>query len=96
MANKPKGSAIGMAADMGIELLTEEQYIELQNFGDFDMKTSSWLKIPYDIRKLGSAIFDDYRYGKVFVYHNGGEYYYGGRGVRGWGEVWVCYSGIVR
>lgn len=82
-ANKPKNSAIDMASDMGIELLTEEQYRELQKLGNFDMKTSSWLKTPSGIRKLGGAIFADFRYGNVFVYHNGAESYYGARGFRG-------------
>ncbi|MNP70949.1 hypothetical protein D3C76_1672550 [compost metagenome] len=72
-----------MAAAMGIELLTEEQYRELQHLGNFDMKTSSWLKTPSEIRKLGGAIFADYRYGHVFVYHNGAESYYAARGFRG-------------
>lgn len=81
--NKPKNSALGMAAVMGVELLTEEQYRELQKLGNFDTKTSSWLKTPSDIRKLGGAIFADFRYGKVFVYHNGAESYYAARGFRG-------------
>lgn len=81
--NKPKDSAINMAAAMGIDLLTEEQYRELQKLGIFDTKTSSWLKTPSDIRKLGGAIFGDSRYGNVFVYHNGAESYYGARGFRG-------------
>jgi len=81
--HKPKNNAMDMAADMDIELLTEEQYRELQKLGSFDMKTSSWVKTPSDIRKLGGAIFVDFRYGKVFVYHNGAESYYGGRGFRG-------------
>lgn len=81
--NKPENSAIDMAAAMGVEILTEEQYRELQKLGDFDMKTSSWLKVPSEIRKLGGAIFADFRYGNVFVYHNGAESYYGGRGFRG-------------
>jgi hypothetical protein len=85
--NKPTDSAIVMAAAMGIELLTEEQYRELQKLGNFDMKTSSWLKTPPDIRKLGGAIFGDLRYGNVFVYHNGAEAYYGSRGFRGWLRV---------
>jgi hypothetical protein len=72
-----------MAAAMGIEILTEEQYRELQKLGPFDLKTSSWLKTPADIRKLGGAIFGDYRYGNVFVYHNGAQSYYGARGFRG-------------
>ena len=81
--HKPKNSAIGMAADMGIELLTEEQYRELQQLGNFDTKTSSWVKTPADIRKLGGAIFCDCRYNTVFVYHNGAESYYAARGFRG-------------
>src|SRR6266480_7243069 len=81
--NKPENSAIDMAAVMGIELLTEEQYRELQKLGNFDTKTSSWLKTPADIRKLGGAIFGDYRYGNFFVYHNGAQSYYGGRAFRG-------------
>jgi len=79
----PKDSAMDMAAAMGIELLTEEQYRELQKLGDFDLKTSSWLKTPSDIRKLGGAIFADRRYDHVFVYHNGAESYYAARGFRG-------------
>lgn len=81
--HKPKDSAMNMAADMGIELLTEDQYRELQKVGNFDTKTSSWLKTPSDIRKLGGAIFGDFRYGNIFVYHNGAESYYGARGFRG-------------
>jgi hypothetical protein len=81
--HKPGNSAIGMAAEMGIEILDEEQYRELQQFGKFDTKTSSWLKTPADIRKLGGAIFADYRYGTIFVYHNGAESYYAARGFRG-------------
>ncbi len=81
--NKPKDNALDMAAAMGIELLTEEQYRELQKLGNFDTKTSSWIKTPSDIRKLGGAIFTDYRYGNVFVYHNGAESYYAARGFRG-------------
>jgi hypothetical protein len=80
---KPKNSAMDMAAAMGIELLTEEQYRELQKLGEFDTKTSSWLKTPADIRKLSGAIFGDRRFGRVFVYHNGAESYYAGRGFRG-------------
>jgi hypothetical protein len=80
---KPGNNAIGMAADMGIELLSEEQYRELQKFGNFDTKTSSWVKTPSEIRKLGGAIFCDRRYDHVFVYHNGAESYYGVRGFRG-------------
>ena len=81
--HKPENSAVEMAADMGIELLTEEQYRELQKLGKFDTKTSSWIKTPADIRELGGAIFADFRYGKVFVYHNGAESYYAARGFRG-------------
>lgn len=81
--HKPENSAIEMAADMGIEILTEEQYRELQKLGNFDTKTSSWLKTPSDIRKLGGAIFGDFRYGTVFKYHNGAESYYAARGFRG-------------
>ncbi|MFT8313737.1 MAG: DUF4256 domain-containing protein [Clostridium sp.] len=81
--HKPENNAIDMAAGMGIELLTEEQYRELQKLGNFDMKTSSWVKTPSEIRKLGGAIFADFRYGNVFVYHNGAESYYGARGFRG-------------
>ena len=81
--NKPKGSAADMAAEMGIELLTEEQYRELQALGKFDTKTSSWVKTPSDIRKLGGAVFCDRRYGTVFLYHNGAESYYAARGFRG-------------
>ena len=81
--HKPKDSAIGMATTMGIEILTEEQYRELQKLGDFDTKTSSWLKTPSEIRKLGGAIFADRRYDHVFVYHNGADSYYGVRGFHG-------------
>jgi hypothetical protein len=81
--HKPKNSATDMAAAMGIELLTEEQYQELQKLGSFDTKSSSWLKTPADIRKLGGAIFGDRRFGRVFVYHNGAQSYYSGRGFRG-------------
>ena len=81
--HKPVSSAMDMADAMGIEILTEEQYRELQKLGEFDLKTSSWVKTPDDIRKLGGAIFCDRRYGKVFVYHNGAESYYGSRGFRG-------------
>jgi hypothetical protein len=81
--HKPKNNVVDMASDMGIELLTEEQYRELQKLGNFDMKTSSWLKTPADIRKLGGAIFADFRYNHVFVYHNGAESYYASRGFRG-------------
>jgi hypothetical protein len=81
--HKPKNSAIEMAAEMGIELLTEEQYRELQKLGKFDTKTSSWIITPADIRKLGGALFCDRRYDTVFVYHNGAESYYAARGFRG-------------
>ncbi len=81
--HKPKDSAIDMAAAMGIELLTEEQYRELQKLGDFDSKTSSWVQTPADIRKLGGALFCDRRYNHVFVYHNGADSYYGARAFRG-------------
>jgi hypothetical protein len=80
---KPENTVTDMAASMGIELLSEEQYRELHKLGKFDMKTSSWLKTPDDIRKLGGAIFADYRYGTVFVYHNGAGSYYAARGFRG-------------
>jgi hypothetical protein len=81
--NKPENSAMDMAAAMGIELLSEEQYRELQKLGKFDAKTSSWVKTPSEIRKLGGAIFCDRRYETVFVYHNGAESYYAARGFRG-------------
>ncbi len=81
--HKPKNSAIDMAAEMGIEILTEEQYRELQGLGEFDLKTSSWINTPPDIRKLGGAIFCDRRYNTIFVYHNGAESYYAARGFRG-------------
>ena len=81
--HKPKDSAMEMAAAMGIELLTEAQYRELQKLAPFDTKTSSWVKTPSDIRKLGGALFADFRYGTVFVYHNGAESYYAARGFRG-------------
>lgn len=81
--HKPRHSAVGMAAEMGVELLTEEQYRELQQLGKFDTKTSSWVATPADIRELGGAIFGDWRYGTVFIYHNGAESYYGARGFRG-------------
>jgi hypothetical protein len=80
---KPKDSALDMAAAMGVEILTEEQYRALQKLGNFDTKTSSWLRTPDEIRKLGGAIFGDRRYDHVFVYHNGAESYYGARGFRG-------------
>jgi hypothetical protein len=82
-AFKPENNAIDMAAAMGIELLTEEHYRELQELGNFDMKTSSWVKTPSDIRKLGGALFADRRYGNVFVYHNSAPSYYGARAFRG-------------
>jgi hypothetical protein len=81
--NKPKDSAVGMAEAMGIELLTEDQYKALQKVGKFDTKTSSWVKTPAPIRKLGGALFCDFRYGQVFTYHNGAESYYAARGFRG-------------
>jgi len=81
--HKPKDNAVDVAALMGIELLTEEQYRELQKLGDFDLKTSSWVKTPDDIRKLGGAIFCDRRYNNVFTYHNGADSYYAARGFRG-------------
>ena len=80
---KPKNSIMDMAAAIGVELLTEEQYFELQKLGEFDTKSSSWIKTPADIRKLGGALYCDRRYGRVFVGHNGAESYYGGRGFRG-------------
>lgn len=81
--NKPKNSVIDVASAMGIELLSEEQYRDLQKLGKFDNKTSSWIATPADIRKLGGAIFCDFRYGTVFVYHNGADSYYAARGFRG-------------
>ena len=81
--NKPKDSAIGMAKAMGIQILTEEEYRDLQKLGNFDTKTSSWIKTPEKIRELGGAIFADFRYDNVFVYHNGAESYYAARGFRG-------------
>lgn len=81
--HKPKNNAVDMAAAMGIELLTEDQYRALQELGDFDTKTSSWVKTPPDIRKLGGALFCDRRYGHVFTYHNGAQSYYAARGFRG-------------
>ena len=80
--HKPKDSAIGMASAMGVELLTEEQYRELQKFGEFDTKTSSWVQTPAGVRKLGGALFCDRRFDTVFVYHNGAESYYAARGFR--------------
>jgi len=81
--HKPKNSAIGMAKDLGVQILSEEEYRDLQRLGKFDTKTSSWIKTPEKIRELGGAIFADFRYGNVFVYHNGAESYYGSRGFRG-------------
>ncbi|QEH44035.1 DUF4256 domain-containing protein [Chitinophaga sp. XS-30] len=81
--HKPKNNAIDMAAEIGIEMLTEEQYRDLQKLGEFDLKTSSWVKTPSDVRELGGALFCDRRFGKVFLYHNGAESYYGARGFRG-------------
>jgi hypothetical protein len=81
--HKPKNSAIDMAAEMGIEILNEEQYRELQQLGSFDLKTSSWVRTPAEIRKLGGAVFCDRRYNTVFLYHNGAESYYAARGFRG-------------
>ncbi|MBA3770205.1 MAG: DUF4256 domain-containing protein [Blastocatellia bacterium] len=80
--HKPSNSAEGMAADMGVEVLTEEQYRELQTLGEFDLKTSSWLLTPDEIRSLGGALFGDRRFGRAFAYHNGAESYYGARGFR--------------
>ncbi len=85
--HKPKDSAVGMAEDMGIELLDEEQYRNLQQLGEFDIKTSSWVKTPQSIRERGGAIFCDRRYDTVFMYHNGAESYYGARGFRGFVKV---------
>lgn len=82
-AQKPINNAMSMAEAMDIEILTEEQYRELQNLGEFDMKTSSWIKTPPDVRKLGGALFGDRRYGRVFVYHNSAQSYYSVRGFRG-------------
>jgi hypothetical protein len=84
---KPEDSAVNRATDLGIELLTEEQYQDLQKLGNFDLKTSSWVKTPPDIRKLGGAIFCDRRFNRVFAYHNGAESYYAARGFRGWLKV---------
>ena len=85
--HRPKNTAMDMAAAMGIELLTEEQYQELQKLGNFDTKTSSWVKTPADIRKLGGALYCDRRYGRVFVGHNGAQSYYAARGFRSWIRV---------
>lgn len=81
--NKPRGNAVDLASAIGIELLTEEQYRALQQLGEFDLKTSSWIRTPANIRALGGALFCDRRFGQVFVYHNGAESYYAARGVRG-------------
>ena len=81
--NKPENSAVDMAAAMGVQLLTEEQYRALQQLGEFDTKTSSWIDTPLELRKLGGALFCDRRYGRVFVYHNGAQSYYAARGFRG-------------
>ncbi|HKV94158.1 MAG TPA: DUF4256 domain-containing protein [Candidatus Angelobacter sp.] len=85
--HKPKSSALDMAAAMGVELLTEAEYRELQKLGEFDTKTSSWVKTPLNIRKLGGALFCDRRFDTVFTYHNGAESYYAGRAFRGWLKV---------
>lgn len=85
--HKPANNALDLAAAMGIDLLTEEQYRQLQQLGKFDTKTSSWVQTPSEIRQLGGALFADYRYGHVFVYHNGAESYYGSRAFRGWLRV---------
>jgi hypothetical protein len=81
--HRPENNAVNLAAAMGIEILTEEQYRELQRLGTFDAKTSSWLQTPAGIRELGGALFGDFRYGQVFVYHNGAQSYYAARGFRG-------------
>ncbi len=85
--HQPQNTAIDLAAAIGIELLTETQYFELQKVGDFDTKTSSWIKTPPEIRKLGGALYCDRRYGRVFVGHNGAQSYYSARGFRGWLKV---------
>ena len=82
-ANRPETSAMNMAREMGIELLTEDEYFALQKLGPFDTKTSSWLKTPLEVRRLGGALFGDYRFGRVFIYHNGAQSYYASRGFRG-------------
>ena len=89
--HKPHGSAVALAAEMGIELLTEEQYRALQQFGEFDSKTSSWVQTPPDVRSLGGALFCDRRFGRVFVYHNGAQSYYAARGFHG--RLRVAVSG---
>ncbi len=85
--HRPKTTAMDMATAMGVELLTEEQYLELQTLGEFDRKTSSWVKAPAEIRKLGGALYGERRYGRVFVGHNGAQSYYGARAFRGWLKV---------
>jgi hypothetical protein len=80
--HKPSGNAVDMASAMGVEILTEEEYRELQKLGEFDTKTSSWLRTPDETRKLGGALFGDRRYGRVFIYHNGASSYFGARGFR--------------
>jgi Protein of unknown function (DUF4256) len=85
--HRPKNTAIDLATAMGVELLTEEQYHELQKLGEFDTKTTNWVKTPPEIRKLGGAIFGDRRYGRVFIYHNGAQSYYSARGFRAWLRV---------
>lgn len=85
--NKPKNSALNMASEMGVDILDEEQYRALQKLGKFDAKTSSWIKTPSNIRKLGGAIFADYRYGTIFIYHNGADSYYSSRGFRGFIKI---------
>jgi hypothetical protein len=85
--HKPKNTVMDMAAEMGVEVLTEEQYFELQKLGEFDTKRSSWIATPPDIRKLGGALYCDRRYNRVFVGHNGADSYYAGRGFRGWLRV---------
>ena len=85
--HKPKTTAMDLAAAMGVELLTEEQYLELQKLGEFDTKTSSWVKTPADIRELGGALYGERRYGRIFVGHNGAQSYYGVRAFRGWLRV---------
>jgi hypothetical protein len=85
--HQPKNSAIDLATAMGIELLSEEQYFELQKLGEFDRKTTTWINTPAAIRKLGGALFGDCRFGRVFIYHNGAQSYYSARGFRGWLKV---------
>lgn len=85
--NKPENNAVDMAAEMDIQILSEEQYRKLQKFGEFDLKTSSWIKTPPEVRELGGALFCDRRYNKVFVYHNGAQSYYSSRGFRGYLRV---------